>query len=116
MSIKNDIVELDQINTEIKRLYTEMRVLRKRAKNIEDRILIYLKEKDQPGLKYNNTAVVVENKDRALPKKKSESEHDIIRVLRDNGVDDPLSVYKQINEAKKGEIVEKQKLRFKKLM
>ena len=115
MSIKNDILELNQINAEIKRLYTETRVLRKRSKNIEERILEYLKTKDQPGLKYNNTAIIVENKDRVIPKKKSDSEHDIIQVLRNNGVDDPVSVFKQITEAKKGETVEKRKLKFTKL-
>lgn len=115
MSIKTYVNELNQINIEIKRVSQHLRTLRKKSKEMETYIVDYLKMKDQPGLKYDNTAILVETKSKRVAKKKSDAEEDIIRLLEDHGIDDPRSVLQEIAEAKKGQEIEQNKIKIKKI-
>ena len=61
-SIQGNVQELKEINVEIKRLQNETKKLKKRGQELEKFIISYLNEKEQPGLKYQNTAILIENK------------------------------------------------------
>lgn len=115
MSIKNYVNEMNLINAEIKRVSAHLKNLRKKSKELEEYIVIFLKQKDQPGLKYDNTAIIVETKAKRTSKKKSEAEIDALRVLEENGVEDPRKVLQEIIEARKGYEVEQKKLKIKKI-
>jgi hypothetical protein len=115
MSIKGDVIELNLINAEIKQLSNRTRSLRKKAKEVEARILNYLQEKEQPGVKYNGTAVIIENKTKRASKKSKDREVDALQVLKDNGIQNARDVLDQIIEARKGESIPNQKIRIKKL-
>lgn len=115
MSIKADINELNQVNAEIKRLGDLGRTLKKQAKVIESRILEYLQSKEQPGVKFNDTAIIVENKVKRGSKKTAERENDAIRILEDNGIDNAKQVLNQILEARKGDEEEIKKIKIKKI-
>lgn len=115
MSIKSDVNELSHINVEIKRLSGQLRNLRQKAKDVEERIIAYLKEREQPGVKYQGTAIVLENKPKRMPKKVKDRHESAISVLRNCEVDDPESVLKQILEAQRGDFMESSKLKIRHL-
>lgn len=115
MSIQSDVNELNQIRTEIKRLLGEVKKLRTRSTELESKILDYLTEKSQPGVKYKGTAVIVENKEKRAPKKSIDREQDAIDVLRNHGINEADKVLKEILEARKGEPLERKSLKIKKI-
>lgn len=115
MSIKGDVHELNLINAEIKRLSTHLRELRKSAKEANSRIAKYLEEKEQPGVKYKGNAVVLEHSTKRIGKKKKDQEEDALQVLRDNGVHNARDVLDQILEARRGETVDYNKIKIKRL-
>jgi hypothetical protein len=115
MSIKGDVNELNLINAEIKQLGTRSRTLRKKAKEVEARIITYLNEKEQPGLKYNGTAIVIENKNKRASKKSKDREFDALQILKNNGIQNARDILDEIMEARKGQSIPNQKIKIKKL-
>ena len=115
MSIKSYVDELQSVQSEIKRNNVRNRFLRKRAKELEFNITEYLAEKGQHGLKYQGRALIVENKEKRLTKKKKEKEADIISFFQDLGINDPEEAYKRLQETQKGEQIEEKKIKFKKI-
>jgi hypothetical protein len=85
--------------------------LRKRASSLETSIVNYLNEKDQKGIKYDGSALILENKIRRVSKSKQKTEEDCFRILRDNGVSNPQDVLTQIIESRKGEPIKHNKLK-----
>jgi hypothetical protein len=115
MSIKTYVDELEQIHIEIKRNNTRNKLLRTRAKELESNITDYLTEKGQHGLKYKGRAIIIENKERRPAKKKKQKEIDIISLLQQLGVENPQEAYNLLQDTQKGETIEEQKIKFKKI-
>ncbi len=115
MSIKCYVDELEQLQAEIKRNNVSNRGLRVRVQELETIITEYLAQKGQHGLKYKGRAIVLENKERRPPKKKKEKEADIISLLEELGVDDPNEAYTRLQDVQKGDPIEQQKIKFRKL-
>jgi hypothetical protein len=114
MSIQGKVNELQSIKLELKSLQARSSKLRKRMKQIEEDINDYLVSKDQPGLKYQGTAIIRETKEKRRVKKKNEQRSDVIYVLEKYGVHSPEKVFDEIMEAKRGSPTEHTKLKFKK--
>lgn len=115
MSISSDIKELNSLKAEIKRLSGKLKTLRKREREVETNIVEYLKYKQQPGVKYDGNAVLLENKTKKKTKKKAEYQNDSIEILRRNGISNPEEVFNELLEAKIAEESEVNKLKFKKI-
>lgn len=115
MAAKADVMELNEIKTEIKRICGTLKDLRKREKDIESRLTKYLSETNQPGVKYGTTAIVLEEKTPASRKKKSSVETDSIDILKRSGVSNPEDVMRALADARKGPPVFTQKIRLQKL-
>ena len=115
MSIKAYVDELTMINAEIKRNKEVNKKLGKRLKEIETNITSYLKEKEQSGLKYNGKAILLENKEHKLSKNKKDLYEDTINLLENLGINNPVEVYNKLQEVKEGNLVEKTKLKIKKI-
>ena len=115
MSIKGYVEELEQLQLEIKRNNTRNRFLHQRVKELETNIAEYLAEKGQHGLKYKGKAIIVEQKERRLAKKKKDKEADIITLFEELGVDNPQDAYTRLVDTQKGDPVEQRKIKFKKL-
>jgi len=111
-SIQNNVKELKDINTEIKRLQIETKRLKKRAQDIEKNILSYLNEKEQPGLKYQNTAIIIENKAKRVGRSKKDADSNAIRILEESGVHNAREIFNKIKESGKGEQVQMQKVKL----
>ena len=114
-NIKGDVHELGQINAEIKRLYANIRKLKKQATAAEERITQFLEAQDHPGVKYQGTAVMLENKSRRAPKATKDREADAIDVLRNHGVENAKEVLAELIEARKGDEIDSKKLKIKQL-
>lgn len=111
-SIQNNVKELKDINTEIKRLQIETKKLKKRAQDIEKNILSYLNEKEQPGLKYQNTAIIIENKAKRITRSKKDVDGNAIRILEEVGIPNAREILNKITESRKGEQIQMQKVKL----
>ena len=103
MSIQAYVSELQNLNIELKRIRQTSTDLRKKIKNVESNIMEYLKEKQQPGVKYHDTAIIIENKSKRITKPSKDKEYDSLRVLEEYGIRDAKNVLEQILESRKGE-------------
>ena len=115
MSIQNDIRELNYLNIEIKRLTKVARNLREQKKEVEKRITDFLDSKEQRGVKYNNVAIIAEDKSKSVYKSQKEKMSDGISVLRNHGIDNPEDVLSELIKEMKGDVKYEKKLKITKL-
>jgi hypothetical protein len=114
MSIQADIKELTEINREIGRLSKELSKLRKHAKQKEQNIISYLKEKDQHGVKFEGNALILDTQPKNIAKPKKTKEESYIKVLEEFGLENPKSVLDELMKAGKDE-KQVTKLKIKKI-
>ena len=115
MSIAHDVEEFKTLKTEIARLSGQTRFLRNKLKDVEARIIDFLREKQQPGVKYQGTAVVMEQKPRRAPKKAKARESDALDVLTHYGISEPKTVLEEVLRARQGNEIESRRIKVKKL-
>jgi len=108
-----DLRELKNITSEIKRLNAEGKVLRLKKKEIEDRISEYLREENQPGVKYGDIVVLSKESVRRKRLKKKEKEEKAVAVLEDMGVLDARIALTNILDSMKGEEYVSESLQLK---
>ena len=89
--------------------------LRKRSKVIEQNITEYLESKDQPGVKFQDTAIVVDKRPKWSYKSKKDTEEDSLRILEDYGVSNAKEVLDELSKARKGNEIETKKIKIKKI-
>lgn len=114
-TIQTYVQELKDINLEIKRLKNVISEYKKRAILLEKNILSYLNEKDIPGVKDKDTAIIIENKKKRVNLSKKNLENESLRILESNGISNPKLVLEQLLNARKGEAVETQKVKLTEL-
>lgn len=114
MSIKQDMHELQSIRHEIKVLNGRRKSLREKEKDVEQRIQDYLRSKDQPGVKYNGTAIILENKEQRKVKKAKDRDRDALDILEEYGIENGQQVLQRILDARRGDPVPVSKLKFTK--
>jgi hypothetical protein len=112
MPISSDIDEFHNLTNEIKRLSITLKKLRNRRKKIESNIVEYLKFKEQKGVRYGDSALLIENKETRKRKKASECKIDSINILRRYGIRNAEEVLNELSNAKKGESTEVNKIKF----
>jgi hypothetical protein len=115
MSIKADVNELESIRAELRHLTARRKVLKAKEKAAEERIALFLKSKDQIGVKHQNVAILIEEKEISGPKKNKERDADAISVLQRYGITEADKVFAEIMQARKGDKILKEKLSLKKL-
>lgn len=113
--IKGVVAEMNTITTELKKLRMNTMKLNKRKKELEEQITEYLKAKDQPGLKYNNVAIIAEEKDIRNRKKQKDKLENGQAVLREYGIDNAEEVLKEVLEGMKGSPATVTKLKVKQI-
>ena len=117
MSIKQDLDELQQINTEIARLSKSLRQLRSSKSTIESRISSFLEKEDIPAVKDRSRGVIaVLNKKphKVFGKPRKERDQEAVQLLMEAGVKNPSELYDRIKNVGRNEI-EKKVLRINKL-
>jgi len=97
-----DMKELQNINTEIKRLSKQIMMMKNKKKELEDNILEYLKDTDSEALRYKDMLVISKERKHRDRKNKTDKENDIINILNEAGVMDSMKVLNNIQGAMKG--------------
>jgi len=100
-----DLKELKNISSEIKRLNAEKKILTIKKKDIEESIMGYLHEADQPGVKYGDLIVMVKESTKRKKLKKKEQEANAINIISELGVENSKEVLQRILDSMKGEEV-----------
>ena len=106
------IIELKELANEITNRTKDLTKLKNRKKQIEDTLSKFLKERNQPGIKYRGVTVIEEEAKSRIRKKKSDKEDDCVSLLRNNNVHNAEKIYKELVEKMKGEQVLKKKLKI----
>lgn len=108
------VTELKALSDDIKIRNTELKKLRKRKDELEKKIEDFLIEKDQPGVKYRDVAVVIEkNHYKRVPKKKNQKEEDCINILKHYGIGNAEKICNEMFESLKGDEVPKNSIKIK---
>lgn len=115
MSIKSAVAELEAIRSELKNLGLRRKALKEREKIIEHEIASYLKSKEQPGVKHQGMAIVLEEKEVASHKKAKDRDADAILVLERYNIPDAQKVLAELLDARKGDLKITEKLKVKKI-
>jgi len=82
LPIKSLLSELNNLQTEIKTRRTELKKYTDRVKEIKTKISIFLKEKNQPGVKDQSQGIAIIVEKKPAKRKKGEVKKDIMNVLR----------------------------------
>lgn len=114
MSIRADVQQLQAIRAEIKALNDKKRKLREQELAVEGRIAEFLRAKEQQGVKYQGTAIVLEEKETHRNRPPKDRDAEAISVLARYGVPEPEKALSELMQARKGEKIIKQKLKIKK--
>jgi hypothetical protein len=111
-SIQSYINELNQIKAELERTKKANAILKKRAAVLEQEIINFLEVKEQPGLKFRNQNLFLEEKVQKLRKSEKVKSSDLQAWLKDKGISDTKKAYKEIQNLQKGESVEIKKIKI----
>ena len=106
--------ELNEIEKEIFKLNMDMKMLRFKRGEIKENISNYLKEADQPGVKYGDIIVLSKESTQTKKLKKKEKEEKGIRYLESINVNNPKEAFFTLMDNLKGEKVIKPTLYIKK--
>lgn len=96
------VKELKSLDNEIKRLMIEIKALRHRKGMVESEIIDYLRENNQPGIKYNDTVILAHEKSKRSVKKKPDKIDSGVVVLKKYGVIEPDKALLELIDAMKG--------------
>ena len=102
-NVREDLKELSKIYENIKSLCQDIKDLRDRKKTIEDRLLEYLQQTEEVGLRYESFIFFPKDKKIRKKLKKKEREETALRVLEDFGVYTPKEAYEKLMDSMKGE-------------
>ena len=106
---------MKNIDAEIKRQAGSLKLLRKRKTELEQNIVKYLEEKEQPGLKFQGEAIIIQSKSARKTKKKGEKLADSLSILENYGIHNAEKVLSEILEAQRGEEIEVRKIKTQKI-
>ena len=115
MSIQGSVSELQNLKTELKALNKKRGEILKKIREVEGKISLFLKEKEQPGVKYQGNAIILEKKEKPGKKKNKDRDLDAISVLKDCGIKDAEFIFKKIMEARKGPLETKEVIKVAKI-
>jgi hypothetical protein len=118
LTIKQMMSELNTLKLEIKNRRADLKKLTDRVKDINEKISVFLKEKNQPGIKDQSQGIAIISKKvkRVVRKKKKEEKDETMNVLRHFMSDDKAQrIFNELKESKKGETVDKDVLEIIKI-
>lgn len=118
LTIKQMMTELNTLKLEIKNRRADLKKLTNRVKDINEKISVFLKEKNQPGIKDQSQGIAIISKKvkRVVRRKKKEEKDETLNVLRHFMPDDKAQrIFNELQESKKGETVDKDVLEIIKI-
>lgn len=115
MSIQSYFNQLKSLQAESKRLNQLNKKVRKEINETKKTIAEYLRSKDQPGVKYQGEAIILQNKPKRVYKPKKDKDEDAIRILEKYGISNPKEALEEILDSRRGEEVEIEEIKIKRL-
>lgn len=112
MSIQQDVIELQNLDVELKRLRKQIRDLKTQKDACEKRILEYLEVNEQPGLKMNGMVIMAQDRRRRKYQKKTEKIERGESVLQKHGIYNSREALDELLEAMRGSPEVKPSLKF----
>lgn len=109
------IDEIENIKYEISRFRQGIKKLKDRQKTIENELQKYIREKNQPGFKYNNTIVTLDNRNKLKRKTKKQKQEDQIQALKTLGISNPNEVIQALNKSGKGNVIKYEAVKIRNL-
>ena len=103
--IKDDVKELTQINSEIKRLSTTLKGLRSTKKIIEERMAKFLTDRDFDGGKVGNNIILLRERSVKRVKPKKDLDKDLVHLFLRHNIGNPEAFMKEFNETAKDTVV-----------
>ena len=102
MSIQHDVLEIKNLDIEMKRLRKQLKILKDQKDRCEQRILEYLDVNEQPGLKMDGTIIMAQDR----RKRKYENKNNkMVRgetILQKHGIYNSKEALNEILEAMRG--------------
>jgi hypothetical protein len=114
-NIQSDIKELNELDNEIKRLSISLRNVRTIRKNTETRISDFLSQKNQPGVKYNGNAIILEKKQKRAYMSKKAKEEGALSILQKYNINNSKSILDELRDSMKGNSTDIFKLKITKI-
>ena len=109
--IKYYVDETKEIDKEIKRINEHLKSLKKRKKDIENKIQTYLINRNINGMRCGNSVVKINQTNQRKRKMNKEKENDIKTTLNEAGIYNNVLINKIISQTK-GEIRQQTKLKI----
>ena len=103
--------ELEAVHIEIARMKKELKALTQRETVLKENLQTYCRETGKPGVRYNDTVVMLETRPSRTRKKKAEQRAAEAEVLRSRGINVDDSLLAALEEARRGEAVEVERLK-----
>ena len=113
--VKNNMRQLKGILDEMETVNERLKRLKEKKKDIEGKIISYLKQVEQPAVKYDDIIVFAKEKNKKQRLKKTECQKSINDALLELGINDPQLVLKTIKEASQGELTKETAIQIKKI-
>ena len=113
MSLNSYLSEIDSIQKEMNRLNKVLAPLRKRKKELEEKIQEELSKKKMTEIKYKNLTYKITPSNVRSRKNNVQKTEDTTRILNNYGIRNTGKIIDEIMEAQKGELTEIDKLKIK---
>jgi hypothetical protein len=101
--IREDLRELSTLIEKSKKLCEELGQIRDRKKELETRLIEYLQNTDEVGLKYESFIFIPKDKKIRKKLKKKERDEAAVKVLEDYGVEQAKEAYIKLMDSMKGD-------------
>lgn len=115
MSIQSYFNQLKKLQAESKRLNIISKKVRQEIIETKKYIAEFLKQKDQPGVKYQGEAIILQNKPKRSYKPKKDKDEDAIRILEKYGISNAKEALEEILDSRRGEEIEVEEIKIKKI-
>lgn len=113
MSLNSYLSEIDSIQKEMNRLNKVLAPLRKRKKELEEKIREGLSKKKMTEIKYKNITYKITPSNVRSRKNDTQKTQDTTGILVKYGIRNTAKIIEEIMEAQKGELTEIDKLKIK---
>ena len=115
MSIKEYVIDLERVDIELKNLRVKVKMLNAKRAEILKNITAYCQAKNQPGIKFNGKAIVVQEKETTKIRRDKGLSEDELNLLKEEGVKSPEKLYEKLKQVRKGETVVKTGVKITKI-
>jgi hypothetical protein len=109
-----DMKEIKILEQEIKRMSIDLKGLRIKKKELEERVLGFLQSTRHDAVKFDEIIAFSKDGSARVKKKKTDREREIIEILQNAGVMSPEQILNEIKGTYKGESKTVKKLTVKK--